>query len=115
MRAVRLECEAVGDDNRPQDGTSDEDVVRWCLKRGAILVTADRARKSPEMRIALRRHRVPVVRLVRPVRAVPLLRGLLNAWDEIEAAHATATRRERQMTVTLDHVTGRISRVRRGG
>jgi hypothetical protein len=112
LQEIRLRCEAVGDAGCPTLGADDDTIVRWCLHHGAILVTADRSRKRKEMRAALKRHGVPVVHLRRPTRAVPLLRGLLNAWDSIEEHAANAKKAGVQMMLTMEPGSGSVSKVR---
>lgn len=112
LRTVGLGCCAVGEAGCPERQAVDEVVVDWCRRRGAVLVTADRSRKRPEMRVALARHGVCAVYLDRSPRAVPLLRALLMAWEQMQETFADATRAQRPAIVRLDLRTGRPGRAR---
>lgn len=114
LREVDLDCGAVGDESCPPRTTPDREIVHWCHEQRRLLVTADMSRKSPEMREAIERYRLPVVQLRRSPEAVPLLRGLLNAWEGIGEAWGRAVRQDQHLRLNLDPVTGSISRVRRG-
>lgn len=115
LREVDLDCHAVGDDGCPPRGMSDREIVAWCAGEHRLLVTSDLSRADPEMRRAIDDYHLPVVMLRRQPRAVPLLRGLLNAWDGIGEAWARAARRERHLKLNLDPLNGNVSRVRRRG
>lgn len=114
LREVDLDCRAVGDDGCPPRGMRDREIVAWCARERRLLVTSDLSGADPEMREAVDQHKLPVVMLRRQPKPVPLLHGLLNAWDGIGEAWGRAARQERHLKLNLDPVNGNVSRVRRG-
>jgi uncharacterized protein with PIN domain len=61
LRLCTFDVYAVGDGSGPPTGSTDEEVVAWCLQHAAVLVTADAGRKNPEMVNLLRARAVRVM------------------------------------------------------
>jgi Domain of unknown function (DUF5615) len=51
-----LDMHAIGDGRAPDRRSSDADNVAWCLENECALVTVDRGKKNPEIKILLARH-----------------------------------------------------------
>jgi hypothetical protein len=73
----------VGDEGAPTLGSSDAEIVPWCAKNGAVLVTLDHGRKSPEILKMLRTSGASALFLDPRMRMRDHLRILVCRYDDL--------------------------------
>lgn len=88
LRNVDFETFSIGDDHAPERGATDEENVRWCRERGAVLITKDWGRKNKVILDLLASHQVHAIFVPESLNKRPgkqLLRALLSCEEQLES------------------------------
>lgn len=77
---------AVGDSSAPSRGSSDAENVAWCLANQCALVTTDRGRKNPEIKLLLASTKLSLVLVSSKLTTRALLYKFVKHHLTMEAA-----------------------------